>query len=115
MSHFAQLDENNVVIQVLVGDDSLPNEGHDWFVETFGGRWVQTSYNRRIRKNFAAVGYIYDEERDAFISPKPFESWVLNEETCEWDAPIPRPETGRYYWSESTISWQAIEEEPVVE
>lgn len=106
MSHFAELDENNVVLRVLVGDNNMPNEGYDWFVENLGGRWVQTSYNGNIRKNFAGIGYTYDEQRDAFIPPKPFESWTLNEDTCLWQAPIPYPQDGRIYlWDEETLAW----------
>jgi hypothetical protein len=106
MSHFAELDENNVVLRVLVGDNNMPNEGYDWFVENLGGRWVQTSYNSTIRKNFAGIGYVYDEERDAFIPPKPFESWELNEETCRWQAPVAYPQDGRIYgWNEESVSW----------
>jgi hypothetical protein len=106
MSHFAELDENNVVLRVLVGDNNLPNEGYDWFVENLGGRWVQTSYNATIRKNFAGIGYTYDEERDAFIPPQPFESWELNETTCRWQAPTPYPQDGRiYFWDEETLAW----------
>jgi hypothetical protein len=110
MSHFAELDENNVVLRVLVGDNNLPNEGYDWFVENLGGRWVQTSYNATIRKNFAGIGYTYDEERDAFIPPKPFESWVLDELTCRWAAPIPYPQDGRVYqWNEESLTWDVVE------
>lgn len=106
MSHFAELDENNVVIRVLVGDNNLPNEGYDWFVENLGGRWVQTSYNANFRKHFAGIGFTYDEELDAFISPKPYESWVLNEETCLWESPVPYPEDGKvYYWNEDSLTW----------
>lgn len=106
MSHFAELDENNVVLRVLVGDNNMPNEGYDWFVENLGGRWVQTSYNGSIRKNFAGIGYTYDEERDAFIPPKPAESWTLNERTCLWQPPVPYPQDGRIYqWDEETLAW----------
>lgn len=87
MSHFAELDENNVVLRVLVGDNDAPNEGYDWFVENLGGRWVQTSYNGNFRKHFAGAGYIYDENLDAFIPPKPSENCVLDEETCTWVCP----------------------------
>lgn len=104
MSHFAELDDNNVVIRVLVGDNNLPNEGYDWFVENLGGRWVQTSYNRKFRKNFAGIGFIYNEKLDAFIPPKPYESWILNEETYDWKAPIPSP-GDNYIWNEETTSW----------
>jgi hypothetical protein len=88
MSHFAEVDENNIVLRVAVGDNDLPNEGYDWFVENFGGTWLQTSYNGTIRKNFAGVGYTYDEERDAFIAPKPSEDAVFDEETCRWTVPL---------------------------
>jgi hypothetical protein len=89
MSHFAELDENNVVLRVLVGNNLDPkgDEGYSWIVENLGGRWVQTSYNRSIRKNFAGIGSTYDEERDAFIAPKPSEDAVLDEETCTWILP----------------------------
>lgn len=109
MSHFAELDENNVVLRVLVGDNNMPNEGYDWFVENLGGTWVQTSYNGTIRKNYAGIGYTYDEDRDAFIPPKPFESWELNETTCRWQAPVPYPQDGRLYnWNEDTTSWDEV-------
>ena len=109
MSHFAELDENNVVLRVLVGDNNLPNEGYDWFVENLGGRWVQTSYNGSIRKNFAGIGFTYDEELDAFIPPKPFESWTLNEGTCRWQSPAPYPQDGRVYaWNEETLAWDEV-------
>lgn len=110
MSHFAELDENNVVIRVLVGNELLPNEGQDWFVENFGGRWVQTSYNGSIRRNFAGVGHTYDEERDAFIAPKPFDSWTFYEPTCRWVPPTPYPQDGRlYHWDEENLNWKEIE------
>ena len=70
MSHFAELDENNIVIRVLVGDNDMPNEGYDWFVETLGGRWVQTSYNGNFRGCFAGVGFVYNETNDMFYSPR---------------------------------------------
>jgi hypothetical protein len=104
MSHFAEVDEDNYVIRVLVGDNEMPNEGYDWFVETFGGRWIQTSYNANFRKNFAGIGFTYDENLDAFIPPKPFNKWVLNEQTCQWEAPVPKPE-GNYYWDPEVDNW----------
>lgn len=117
MSHFAEIDENNVVIRVLVGDNSLPDEGKSWFEENLGGRWVQTSYNTRggvhslggvpLRKNFAGEGYTFDEERDAFIPPRPFDSWTLNEETCNWDPPVPMPGIG-FEWNEEAQTWDRI-------
>jgi hypothetical protein len=106
MAHFAELDENNTVIRVLVTDNDFPNEGYNWLVETLGGTWVQTSYNARIRKNFAGVGFTYDEALDAFIPPKPFDSWLLNEETCNWEAPKPYPTDGKLYnWDEESQEW----------
>jgi hypothetical protein len=106
MAHFAELDENNIVTQVLVTDNDFPNEGYDWLIENLGGTWVQTSYNATIRKNFAGIGFSYDEARDAFIPPKPFESWLLNEETCNWEAPKPYPTDGKLYnWDEESQEW----------
>jgi hypothetical protein len=107
MSHFAELDENNIVIRVLVGDNNLPNEGYDWFIENLGGTWVQTSYNANFRKNYAGLGFTYDPELDAFIPPKPFESWTLDEDTCLWQAPTPYPTDGfTYYWNEAELTWE---------
>jgi hypothetical protein len=87
MSHFAELDDNNNVIRVIVGDNNMPNEGLDWINANIGGRWVQTSYNANFRKNFAQPGFTYDEKLDAFIPPKPFDNFTFNQETCNWDAP----------------------------
>jgi hypothetical protein len=110
MSHFAELDENNIVLRVLVGDNLLPNEGYDWFVENLGGTWVQTSYNATIRRNFAGIGYRYDEELDAFIAPQPFESWTLNTQTAKWMSPSPYPQDGRIYeWDEENLNWKEVE------
>jgi hypothetical protein len=111
MAHFAELDENNVVVRVLVTDNDDPNgdEGYQWLLDNLGGTWVKTSYNGTIRKNYAGVGYDYNEELDAFVAPSPFESWVLNEETAQWEAPTPKPEEDAMYdWNESTLSWDAI-------
>lgn len=114
MAHFAELDNNNIVLRVTaVHNDVLKDENgveqeslglkH---LEHLGGRWVQTSYNSSFRKNYAGIGYIYDATRDAFISPKPFESWILDEETCNWEPPVARPKDGEYYiWDEETTSW----------
>jgi hypothetical protein len=109
MSHFAQIDENNVVVQVLVGNNNDPkgDEGESWFVENLGGRWVKTSWNNSIRKNYAGIGFTYDEERDAFIPPKPFASWILNEETCQWEAPVQQPlDSFSYFWNEDNLNWE---------
>jgi len=112
MSHFAQIDENNIVTQVLVIEQDVIDTG------LFGepSSFVQTSYNTQggvhklggtpLRKNYAGIGYTYDEERDAFIPPKPFNSWVLNEDSCLWEAPTPMPtDDKRYVWDEDTTSW----------
>lgn len=111
MAHWAELDENNVVLRVLVGDNNDPNgdEGYQWLLDNLGGTWVKTSYNATIRKNFAGIGYTYDEERDAFIPPKPFDSWVLDEETCRWQAPVSYPTDGETYtWNEDTTTWDSV-------
>ncbi len=84
MSHWAEIDENNIVLRVLVGDDNEPDEG-EAFMNSLGGTWIKTSYTGSIRKNYAGIGYTYDEDRDAFIAPKPSESCVLNEDTCQWE------------------------------
>jgi len=87
MSHWAELNKNNIVIRVLVGDNNDADEGKA-FMESLGGTWIQTSYNGNIRKNFAGVGYTYDSERDAFIAPKPDNATGFDENTCQWIVPI---------------------------
>jgi hypothetical protein len=121
MAHFAQIDENNIVTQVLVIDQETINTGHFGDPSTF----VQTSYNTRggvhygqdgqpdngvaLRKNYAGIGYIYDSQRDAFYAPQPYASWTLNEETCYWEAPTPMPTDGKLYtWDEDTLSWVEV-------
>ena len=108
MAHFAEIDENNIVLRVLVTDNNDPNgdEGYRWLLDNLGGTWVKTSYNGNIRKNFAGIGYTYDEARDAFIPPKPFPSWILVESTCLWEAPIPYPtDELSYIWDETSTMW----------
>ena len=106
MAHWAEIDENNIVIRVTVGDNNDPDEGYQWLIDTFGGRWIQTSYNRNFRKNFAGPSFSYNEQLDAFIPPKQFESWLLNKETCLWEAPVPMPQDGKiYHWNEETLTW----------
>jgi hypothetical protein len=85
MAHFAEVDENNVVIRVLVTDNNAPNEGYDWLVENLGGTWIQTSYNANIRKHYAGIGFTYNSELDAFIPPKPEGDWTLNTELAIWE------------------------------
>jgi hypothetical protein len=115
MAHFAQLDENNVVLQVIVvnNSDCLDENGNEseavgvaFCQSLLGGNWKQTSYNGTIRYNYAGIGYQYDATRNAFISPKPYASWLLSESTCRWDAPISMPTDNKMYrWDEPTTSW----------
>jgi hypothetical protein len=116
MSHFAKV-ENGIVTQVIVIEQDVLNTGH-WGDPSL---WVQTSYNTHggvhtnggtpLRKNFAGIGYTYDSQRDAFYSPKPFNSWLLDETTCLWKAPVDKPE-GNYTWNEETLSWVEVETVP---
>jgi hypothetical protein len=111
MAHYAFLDNNNIVTDVIVGiDETELIEGLDpetWYGNRRGQACKRTSYNGNIRKNYAGSGFSYDLERDAFIAPKPFDSWILDEETCHWQAPTPRPENGiTYFWNESELAWQ---------
>lgn len=115
MAHWAKIDENNKVIQVTVGNNDEPDEGYQWLIDNFGGTWIKTSYNTRggvhldggtpLRKNFAGYNYTYDAQRDAFIPPKPFDSWILDEDTCDWKAPIERPIDAPYVWNDETLEW----------
>ena len=121
MAHYAFLNENNIVTEVIVGKDEGEN-GIDWeqhYGEFRGQTCKRTSYNTvggvhnnggtPLRKNYAGIGYTYDSTRDAFISPKPFNSWVLNEDSCLWEAPTPMPNDGKIYnWDEETTSWIEI-------
>jgi hypothetical protein len=110
MAHFAEIDENNLVLRVLVTDNNASNEGYDWLVENLGGTWVQTSYHANFRKNFAGIGFTYDEQLDAFIPPKNFPSWQLNEETCQWESPVPYPTDGfTYRWNEANLAWEILD------
>jgi hypothetical protein len=113
MAHWAEIDENNIVLRVIVTDNNDPkgDEGYQWLVDNLGGRWIQTSYSESFRGKFAGVGDFYNEELDAFISPKFFESWTLNPETHKWEAPVPHPNDSlEYYWNEETQTWQLSEE-----
>jgi len=106
MAHWAELDENNVVLRVVVGNNSDPDEGYAWIVENLGGRWIQTSYNNRIRKQYAGIGFTYDEEADVFVASKPFPTWVLDE-NHDWQPPVPKPE-GDYWWDEDAQEWVEV-------
>ena len=116
MAHWAEIDENNIVLRVTVGSNEDHDEGYQCLIDNLGGRWIKTSYNTKkgihllggnpLRKNYAAIGFIYDENRDAFYSPQPFLSWKLNEESCVWEPPIPYPDENKIYlWDESKKSW----------
>ena len=116
MAHYAFLDDESVVTEVITGiDETELIEGLEpevWYGNFRGRVCKRTSYNGRIRKNYAGIGFTYDQERDAFIPPKPFESWILNEDTCLWDPPIPYPEDGKdYSWNEESASWVEVTEE----
>jgi hypothetical protein len=111
MAHYAFLNNNNIVTEVIVGiDETELIEGLDpetWYGNFRGQTCKRTSYNGNIRKNYAGIGYTYDAGRDAFIEPKPFDSWLLDEETCLWNPPVPYPSDGfTYYWNEADTEWQ---------
>ena len=120
MAHFAEIDENNIVTRVLVVDNDQEDRGQEFLATDLGlgGTWIKTSYNTiagvhsnggtPLRKNYAGIGYTYDSVRDAFYAPKPFASWILDEETCTWNAPTPMPvEEGKFFtWNEETTSWE---------
>ena len=115
MAHFAEIDSNNTVLRVIVVHDNeclldgveTESVGAEFCRNLLGGTWVQTSYNSNIRKNYAGVGYTYDAQRDAFIPPQPYTSWILNEQTCLWDAPTPMPtDDKKYQWDEATTTWK---------
>lgn len=118
MAHFAQLDSNNVVVQVIVvgnADTADANGvekehiGAAFCERLLGGTWKQTSYNGNMRKRYAGIGYTYDASLDAFIAPKPFASWTLNNTTADWEAPVAKPDDGKdYAWNESTLSWDEV-------
>ena len=124
MAHFCELDSNNVVLRVIVvsNADTSTAQGEEkesigiaFCERLLGGTWVKTSYNGNIRKNYAGIGYTYDKDRDAFIPPKPYASWVLNETTCLWNAPMPyptdvgTPEAPKMYtWNEETRTWDLV-------
>jgi hypothetical protein len=104
MSHWAEIDSNNKVIRVLVGDNNSSDEGQS-FMESLGGTWIKTSYNGKIRKNFAGIGFEYRQDIDAFVAPQPFASWTLDT-NAKWQAPKPYPTDGKLYeWNEDSQAW----------
>jgi hypothetical protein len=133
MAYFAEIDENGIVLRVVVIDNEQEHRGQDFLSDdlNLGGIWLQTSYNthggtyydpgtnepsldqsKSYRKNYAGVGFVYDPIRDAFIPPKPFDSWILNEETCWWEPPIPMPKTGGpWQWNEELEDWEQVLED----
>jgi hypothetical protein len=111
MSHWAELDAQNKVIRVLVGDNNDPagDEGYQWLVDNLGGTWIKTSYNNKIRKQYAGEGFSYDEVADVFITPQPFPSWTLDS-NHDWQAPVPHPTDDLMYnWDEEAQDWVAVE------
>ena len=112
MAHFAEVDENDIVLRVLVVGNDQEHRGQEFLADDLGlgGTWVQTSYNGNMRKNYAGIGMKFDRVRDAFIPQQPYLSWVLNEETCLWDAPTPMPvvEGKMFEWVEADLNWQEV-------
>ena len=115
MAHFAKLGVGNIIEQVIVVSNDIATTeqaGSDFINKLYNTRdvWKQTSYNNNIRKNYAGIGYTYDEDRDAFIPKKPFNSWILNEDTCLWEAPVAYPDDGnKYTWNETNQTWDLVE------
>ena len=114
MAHYAFLDDNNIVTEVIVGIDETELiedlDPETWYGNFRGQVCKRTSYNGNIRKNYAGIGYTYDADLDAFIAPKTYESWVLNEDTAQWEAPVAMPE-GPHFWDEATVSWKPVPED----
>lgn len=118
MAHFARIDENGLVLQVVVVDNKDTADasgvekehiGAAHLEKILGGTWKQTSYNGNIRKNYAGIGYTYRADIDAFVPPQPFVSWILNNDTAQWNPPIPYPNDGkRYTWDESNLQWVEV-------
>ena len=107
MAHWAEIDENNIVLRVTVGDNNEPDEGYQWLLDNLGGTWIKTSYNNNIRGVFAGKGFSYNPDEDIFITLQPYPSWTRN--GSFWEAPIPMPTDGKFYqWDEPTLSWKEI-------
>jgi len=112
MAYFAQIDADNIVVQVLAVPDAQEHRGQDFLASDLqlGGNWIQTSYNHRIRKQYAGIGYTYDPVADVFVAPQPFPSWTLDG-NHDWQPPTPRPEDGKFYrWDEPTLTWIEVAE-----
>jgi len=106
MAHWAEINEDNKVIRVLVGDNNDPagDEGYQWLIDNLGGTWIKTSYNHKIRKQYAGIGYSYDPVNDVFITPQPYLSWSLDD-NFDWQPPTPMPTEGFWTWDEASLSW----------
>lgn len=111
MAHFARIDADNKVVDVLVVPNEQEHRGEEFLRDDLqlGGRWIQTSYNNRIRKQYAGIGYTYNPTADVFVSPQPFPSWTIDQ-NYDWQPPTPMPSEGRWYWDEQTVSWVEIVE-----
>lgn len=110
MAHFAELDNTNTVVRVLVVPDEQEHRGHDFLANDLklGGTWLQTSYNHRIRKQYAGIGFTYDVDADVFVAPQPFNSWSLDE-NHDWQPPTPMPTDGKKYaWDEDELAWVEV-------
>jgi hypothetical protein len=117
MAHWAQINKNNIVVNVTVGNNDDPNgdEGYQWLIDHLGGTWIKTSYNTYggvhklggtpLRKNYAGIGFHYDPENDCFYGRQPYPSWILNKETYLWEPPVEMPKDRFYTWDEATVSW----------
>lgn len=111
MAHFAEIDENNIVLRVLVVPNEQEHCGQEFLANdlNLGGIWIQCSYNNRIRKQYPGIGYSYNPDADVFIAPQPYPSWSLNE-NHDWQPPIPYPnDNNRYYWNEEVLNWELVE------
>jgi len=116
MAHWAELDENNIVVRVTVGNNDDVDEGYQWLIDNLGGKWIKTSFNtyggihkfggEPLRKNFAGPGFHYDEKNDCFYAPQPFPSWILNQETYLWEPPVLPPSEGIFGWNDETQTWE---------
>jgi hypothetical protein len=118
MAHWAEIDENNIVIRITIGDNNEPDEGYQWLVDNLGGTWIKTSYNTYgnvhkiggtpLHKNYAGIGYHWDGT--GFYAPQPFPSWTKNADTYLWEAPVPYPTDGQVYtWNEADLAWDLVE------
>jgi hypothetical protein len=105
VSHWAEIDNNNKVLRVLVGDNNDPtgDEGYQWLIDNLGGTWIKTSYNSKIRGTYAGIGYTYNPNEDIFVTPQPYPSWSRS--GSFWNPPTPMPTEGRWSWNETSLSW----------